>query len=98
MQAFGASPSLQDTAAGGGGCRCTNAAARRETSLEQGAADLADALAQPVLARLGGDRGGHDSRLQALRKKSGVPKLPDFKASASGAPPSSGSDVVQGTP
>ena len=44
------------------------------------------------------DGGAHGSRLQALKKKSGVPKFPDFRASASGRPPSLGSVAVHGTP
>src|SRR3954452_17073097 len=66
--------------------------------LEEGAPDLADVFAQAVLRGMRTDGGAHDSRLQALRKKSGVPKFPDFRASTSGRPPSLGSVAVHGTP
>src|SRR3546814_6879103 len=50
-------------------------------------AEIADFLAQAGFA--------HDSRLQALVKKSMAPKLPDFKARAMGVAPRL---TVQGTP
>src|SRR4051794_40162013 len=74
------------------------AAADGQPALEEGAGDVANRLAQAVLLRMRDDGGAHGSRSQALKKKSGVPKFPDFRASASGWPPSLGSVTVHGTP
>src|SRR5271167_4965656 len=69
------------------------AAAGAQPTFEERTPERTNILSRTVLADA-----AHGSRFQAVKKKSGAPKFPDFSANASMPSPRPVSAVVQGTP